>query len=89
MPIPGLTRVDYTGITVPDLDQGREYLEVALGVEYPYRLGPLWDNEGHGMSEDLNGHGRVVSPRVFVFRTGGQALLEVFEAFLRNPQAPR
>jgi hypothetical protein len=63
MPIPGLTRVDYTGITASNLDQGREYLEVALGVEYP--------------------------PRVCFFRTGGQALLEVFEAFLRNPQAPR
>ncbi|QIY66168.1 hypothetical protein HEP85_37215 [Streptomyces sp. RPA4-2] len=77
MPILGLTRVDYTGITASDLDQGRECLEVALSVEYPCRLGPLGDNEGHGMSEDL------------FFRTGGQALLELSEAFLRNPQAVR
>ncbi|MFB7287327.1 VOC family protein [Actinacidiphila glaucinigra] len=79
MPIPGLTRVDHFGITVPDLDQAREFFEDVLGFEYLYRLGPLRDDEGHWMSEHLNVHDRAVSPRIYFFRIGGQAVLEVFE----------
>ncbi|MBW8699107.1 hypothetical protein MBT84_05860 [Streptomyces sp. MBT84] len=79
MPIPGLTRVDHFGITVPDLDQAREFFEEVLGFEYLYRLGPLRDDEGHWMSEHLNVHDRAVSPRIYFFRVGGQAILEVFE----------
>ena len=40
MPILGLTRVDHIGITVPDLDQAREFFEDVLGFEYLY-LRPL------------------------------------------------
>ncbi|MFG2357382.1 VOC family protein [Streptomyces sp. NPDC048521] len=79
MPIPGLTRVDHFGITVPDLDQAREFFEDVLGFEYLYRLGPLRDDTGHWMSEHLNVHDRAVSPRIYFFRVGGQAILEVFE----------
>ncbi|MGW5664676.1 VOC family protein [Streptomyces sp. NPDC003758] len=79
MPIPGLTRVDHFGITVPDLDQAREFFEEVLGFEYLYRLGPLRDDTGHWMSEHLNVHDRAVSPRIYFFGIGGQAILEVFE----------
>ncbi|EPD68806.1 MULTISPECIES: VOC family protein [Streptomyces] len=78
-PVPGLTRVDHFGITVPDLDQARAFFEDVLGFEYLYRLGPLRDDTGHWMSEHLNVHDRATSPRIYFFRIGGQAILEVFE----------
>ncbi|MFD5723355.1 VOC family protein [Streptomyces sp. NPDC127036] len=78
-PIHGLSRVDHFGITVPDLDQAREFFEEVLGFEYLYRLGPLRDDTGHWMSEHLNVHDRAISPRIYFFRLGGQAILEVFE----------
>src|SRR4051812_15354236 len=39
-PIPGLTRVDHFGFTVPDLEQARAFLVDVLGCEYMYTLGP-------------------------------------------------
>jgi glyoxylase I family protein len=79
MAISGVSRVDHIGITVPDLDQAREFFEDVLGFEYLYRLGPLRDDEGEWMTEHLNVHPRAVSPRIYFFRLGGQAVLEVFE----------
>ncbi|HEV3355748.1 MAG TPA: VOC family protein [Pseudonocardiaceae bacterium] len=79
MPIPGVTRVDHFGITVPDLDQAHEFFTDVLGFEYLYTLGPLRDDEGHWMSEHLNVSDRAVAPRIQFFRIGGQAILEVFE----------
>lgn len=79
MPIPGVTRVDHVGITVPDLAQAHEFFVDVLGCEYLYRLGPLRDDEGHWMSEHLNVHDRAVAQRIEFFRIGGRAILEVFE----------
>jgi catechol 2,3-dioxygenase-like lactoylglutathione lyase family enzyme len=91
MPVPGITRVDHIGITVPDLDQAREFFTDVLGCEYLYTLGPLRDDHGHWMSEHLNVHDRAVAPRIQFFRLGGQAILEVFEyqAPDQRPEAPR
>jgi catechol 2,3-dioxygenase-like lactoylglutathione lyase family enzyme len=79
MSLPGLTRVDHIGITVPDLDEAHEFLTDVLGCEYLYTLGPLRDDHGHWMSEHLNVHDRAVASRIQFFRIGGQAILEVFE----------
>jgi glyoxylase I family protein len=91
MPVPGITRVDHIGITVPDLDQAREFFTDVLGCEYLYTLGPLRDDHGHWMSEHLNVHDRAVAPRIQFFRLGGQAILEVFEyqAPDQRPEPPR
>jgi glyoxylase I family protein len=78
MPIPGLTRVDHIGITVPDLDQAREFFEDVLGFEYLYRLGPL-RGDGTWMNDHLNVPNTAVAPRIYFFRVGDQAMLEVFE----------
>ncbi|HXA58155.1 MAG TPA: VOC family protein [Streptosporangiaceae bacterium] len=78
MPIVGLTRLDHIGITVPSLDQAREFLVDVLGCEYLYALGPYQD-DGHWMSEHLGVDDRAVIPRIHFFRFGGQTLLEVFE----------
>ena len=40
-PIPGLTRTDHFGVTVPDLDQAHEFFTAVLGCEYLYTLGPF------------------------------------------------
>jgi len=79
MPIPGLSRLDHIGFTVPDLDQARTFLEEVLGCEYLYALGPLRDDEGRWMSEHLNVDDRAVVPRINFFRFAGATLFEVFE----------
>jgi catechol 2,3-dioxygenase-like lactoylglutathione lyase family enzyme len=79
MPIPGLTRFDHFGFTVPDLDEARVFLEDVLGCEYLYALGPYRDDEGHWMSEHLNVDDRAVIPRLYFFRFGDGTLFEVFE----------
>lgn len=78
MPIPGLTRTDHIGITVPDLAQAREFFVDVLGCEYMYALGPYQD-DGTWMSEHLGVHDRTVMRRLHFFRLGGQAIFEVFE----------
>ncbi|TCO60509.1 VOC family protein [Actinocrispum wychmicini] len=78
MPIPGLTRTDHFGITVPDLAQARAFFEDVLGCEYMYTLGP-YQHDGTWMSEHLGVHDRAVMRRLHFFRLGGQAIFEVFE----------
>jgi catechol 2,3-dioxygenase-like lactoylglutathione lyase family enzyme len=78
MPIPGLTRADHIGITVPDLAQAREFFVEVLGCEYMYTLGPYQD-DGTWMSEHLGVDDRTVMRRLHFFRLGGQAIFEVFE----------
>lgn len=78
MPIPGLTRADHIGLTVPDLDQAREFFVDVLGCEYLYTLGPLRD-DGTWMSEHLNVHDRAVASRIQFVRLGDGSRLELFE----------
>jgi catechol 2,3-dioxygenase-like lactoylglutathione lyase family enzyme len=78
MPIPGLTRADHIGITVPDLAQAREFFVDVLGCEYMYTLGPYQD-DGTWMSEHLGVDDRTVMRRLHFFRLGGQAIFEAFE----------
>ncbi|MFI6485496.1 VOC family protein [Nonomuraea sp. NPDC050663] len=76
--LPGLTRVDHIGFTVPDLEQARHFLVDVLGCEYMYSLGPFGHDEGDWMSEHLNVHPRAVMERLHFFRCGDQAIFEVF-----------
>ncbi|RSM84686.1 glyoxalase/bleomycin resistance/dioxygenase family protein [Kibdelosporangium aridum] len=78
MPIPGLSRVDHIGLTVPDLEQAREFFVDVLGCEYMYTLGPYQD-DGTWMSEHLNVDDRAVMRKLHFFRLGGQAIFEIFE----------
>ncbi|UOZ03478.1 VOC family protein [Amycolatopsis sp. WQ 127309] len=78
MAIPGLSRLDHIGITVPDLEQAREFFVDVLGCEYLYALGPFQD-DGHWMSEHLGVADRAVMRQLHFFRLGGQAIFEVFE----------
>ncbi|MBB5157169.1 glyoxylase I family protein [Saccharopolyspora phatthalungensis] len=66
-------------MTVPDLEQAREFFVDVLGCEYLYTLGPLRDDGGRWMSEHLNVDDRAVAQRIQFFRIGGRAILEVFE----------
>ena len=78
MGLPGLSRMDHIGFTVPDLEEARTFLVDVLGCEYLYRLGPYADDGGNWMAEHLNVHPRSVM-RNYWFRVGDQAVLEVFE----------
>src|SRR5690348_7117542 len=78
MGLPGLSRVDHIGVTVPDLEQARAFLADVLGFEYLYALGPFGHDDGDWMAEHLNVHPRTRMRNCF-FRVGDQAILEVFE----------
>lgn len=79
MGIPGLTRLDHIGFTVPDLAEATAFLVDVLGCEYMYSLGPFRDDDGGWMAEHLNVHPRAVMRELHFFRCGGQAVFEVFE----------
>lgn len=76
--LPGLTRLDHVGFTVPDLAEARTFLEEVLGCEYLYSLGPFRD-DGDWMTEHLGVHPRAVMQQLHFFRCGEQAVFEVFE----------
>lgn len=76
--LPGLTGVDHIGITVPDLQQARDFLVDVLGCEYMYSLGP-YRHDDNWMAEHLDVHPRAVMQQLHFFRCGGQAIFEVFQ----------
>ena len=77
--LPGLTRLDHIGFTVPDLAVARTFLEEVLGCEYLYSLGPFRDVDGEWMAEHLGVHPRAVMQQLHFFRCGDRAVFEVFE----------
>jgi catechol 2,3-dioxygenase-like lactoylglutathione lyase family enzyme len=78
MGLPGLTRVDHIGFTVPDLAEARAFLVDVLGCEYLYSLGPFEHPGTDWMTEHLNVHPRTVMRRNEFFRLGDQVIFEVF-----------
>jgi catechol 2,3-dioxygenase-like lactoylglutathione lyase family enzyme len=76
--LPGLTRVDHIGITVPDLEEASRFLIDVLGCEYMYSLGPF-QSDDNWMADHLNVHPRAVMRKLHFFRCGGQAIFEVFQ----------
>lgn len=91
MPMPGLTRVDHVGLTVPDLAEARRFLEDVLGCEYLYSLGPFEHPDSDWMHEHLNVHPRTVMRRNDFYRCGDQVVFEVFsyEAPDQRTEPPR
>ncbi len=77
--LPGLSRLDHIGFTVPDLDQAHNFLVDVLGCEYMYTLGPYRSDDSDWMSEHLNVHPRAVMQKLHFYRVGGQAVFEVFQ----------
>jgi catechol 2,3-dioxygenase-like lactoylglutathione lyase family enzyme len=78
VPIPGLTRLDHVGFTVPDLETASDWLVEVLGCEYMYSLGPF-EAADDWMSEHMGVEPRTVMRRLHFFRFCGQAVFEVFE----------
>ena len=79
MGLPGLSRLDHIGFTVPDLDEASDFLINVIGCEYMYTLGPFEHPDSDWMLEHLNVDPRAVMRRLHFFRCGGQAVFEVFE----------
>lgn len=79
MGLPGLSRVDHIGFTVPNLAEARTFLIEVIGCEYMYSLGPFIHEDDDWMTEHLNVHPRAVMRKLHFFRLGGQAIFEVFE----------
>lgn len=77
--LPGLSRLDHIGFTVPDLDQAHEFLVDVLGCEYMYTLGPYRSEDTDWMREHLNVHPRAVMEKLHFYRCGAQAVFEVFQ----------
>ena len=77
MSLPGLTRLDHVGFTVPDLEEAHRFLVDVLGCEFLYELGPYG---GHG-DDWMSRHLRVDDTATMVnrwYRCGDRAVLEVF-----------
>ncbi len=77
MPMPGLSRLDHVGFTVPDLDAAHAFLVDVLGCEYLYSLGPFRADDDW-MTRHLNVHPRAEMVENRWFRCGEQAVFEVF-----------
>ncbi len=90
MGIPGLTRLDHIGVTVPDLEVAHAWLVEVLGCEYMYSLGPF-QAQDDWMAEHLNVDPRAVMRQLRFYRCGGQAVFEVFQydAPAQATDAPR
>ena len=91
MAIPGLSRLDHVGFTVPDLEAAHSWLVDVLGCEYMYRLGPFASDDSDWMREHMNVHPRTVMRELRFYRCGGQAVFEVFqyEAPEQGTEVPR
>jgi catechol 2,3-dioxygenase-like lactoylglutathione lyase family enzyme len=76
--IPGLSRLDHIGFTVPDLEAATVWLVDVIGCEYMYRLGPFQADDDW-MAEHMDVHPRTVMRELRFFRCGGQAVFEVFQ----------
>ena len=77
-PVPGLSRLDHIGVTVPDLDAAHEFFVGVLGCDYLYPLGPF-EHDDSWMSEHLDVADDTVMRRLHFYRLGGQAVFEVFQ----------
>ncbi|MCW2493534.1 MAG: Glyoxalase/bleomycin resistance protein/dioxygenase [Frankiales bacterium] len=90
MGLPGLTRLDHIGFTVPDLQQAHEFLVDVLGCEYMYTLGP-YSSDQNWMAEHMNVHPRAVMQQLHFYRCGDAAVFEVFQysAPDQRPEQPR
>ena len=79
--IPGLTHVDHIGVTVPDLEQAREFFVDVLGFKFLYELGGKSDPDpqGNWMTRTLNVHPRATIDQIYFFACGDQAIFEVFQ----------
>jgi catechol 2,3-dioxygenase-like lactoylglutathione lyase family enzyme len=78
MGLPGLTRFDHVGFTVPDLAQAHKFLVDVLGCEYMYALGP-YSSDANWMAEHMNVHRRAVMQQLHFYRCGDAAVFEVFQ----------
>lgn len=78
MGIPGLSRLDHVGFTVPDLEEATRFLVDVLGCEYLYSLGPFAGDDDW-MATHLGVHPRARVNENRFFRLGDQAVFEVFD----------
>jgi catechol 2,3-dioxygenase-like lactoylglutathione lyase family enzyme len=78
MSLPGLSRLDHIGFTVPNLEEARTWLVDVLGCEYLYSLGPF-SSDDDWMRDHMNVDPRTVMRQLHFFRCGGEAVFEVFE----------
>lgn len=75
--VPGLSRLDHFGLTVPDLEQAHRFFVDVLGCEYLYRLGPFGPSVEVG--EKLGVSATTQMRELHFFRLGDQAIFEVFQ----------
>lgn len=76
-PVPGLTRLDHIGLTVPDLEQAHAFFTEVLGCEHMYSLGPFQHTDSW-MSEHMAVADDAVMRELRFYRLGRQAVFEVF-----------
>jgi catechol 2,3-dioxygenase-like lactoylglutathione lyase family enzyme len=78
--LPGLLGVDHFGMTVPDIEESRAWLESTLGCSAPLDFGPIFDPVGDLMTQLVDVHPRAVIQHISELRCGANgANLELFQ----------
>lgn len=78
-PIPGVLGVDHFGITVPDVEQARDWFVNVLGCVAPLSFGPFGDPSGPLMRRLVGVHPRAVLEQIVMIRCGTGSSIELFQ----------
>jgi catechol 2,3-dioxygenase-like lactoylglutathione lyase family enzyme len=83
-PVPGVLGVDHFGVTVPNVEQARDWFVNVLGCVAPLQFGPFGDPTGDLMTRLVGVHPRAVIEQIVEVRCGTGSSIELFQY-----QAPR
>jgi catechol 2,3-dioxygenase-like lactoylglutathione lyase family enzyme len=77
--IPGLLGLDHVGLTVPDIELARKWLEKNLGGVAPLRFGPISDPAGTLMRDLVDVDVKAVIEEIDVVRVRNGSNIELFQ----------
>jgi catechol 2,3-dioxygenase-like lactoylglutathione lyase family enzyme len=78
--LPGMLGVDHFGMTVPNIDVARTWLEQTFGCTAPLAFGPFFDDTGDLMTQLVDVHPRAVVQHINELRCGANgANIELFQ----------
>lgn len=77
--IPGLRGTQHLGITVPNVEEAKEFFTNVIGCESFYSIGPFGPFEDNWMTENLNVDKKAVIKTAHLMRCGNGPSLEIFE----------
>ncbi|MCZ4282308.1 VOC family protein [Kiloniella laminariae] len=74
----GVRGMEHVGITVPDLQEAKEFFTEKLGCQEAFQLGPFADPEGSWMSQNVGTHDKATL-KISALKCGNATNVELFE----------